>query len=325
MQSVINISRAESYNWFGGAKTYRPSSDGRSRSRQKSASEKTCAGDASLFASLVAHAETASTIGFVACVIFYGLTAAYGMSRSGQWDKLRQSLAAGTNELALTVGLGVKTVQVEGRHHLTDAEIAEALGPRDGVSILAFDTNAARDRLKHHGWVAEARVMRLLPSTLVVELEERTPFALWRDGDKIAAIDRSGRVLALAQAKDFPNLRVVSGAGAAAPAAEIIDALDAVPELRDRVRDVERIAGRRWDLVLDTGLRAKLPATDFAAALVDLSAIAARNPAALYEIAEIDFRVSSQFTLRLKDASEAGRKNFLSWLPKSRETRNEKL
>jgi len=27
----------------------------------------------------------------------------------------------------------------------------------------------------------------------------------------------------------------------------------------------------------------------------------------------------------LQDASEAGRKKFLSWLPKSRESRNEKL
>jgi cell division protein FtsQ len=95
--------------------------------------------------------------------------------------------------------------------------------------------------------------------------------------------------------------------------------------LRDRVRDIERIAGRRWDLVLDTGLRAKLPAVNFSQALADLSAIASRNPAGLYEIAEIDFRVSSQFTLQLKDASEAGRKTFLSWLSKSHESQNKKL
>ena len=290
-----------------------------------SANESSAPSDRSLFAWCVAHGEAASRIGFVACVMFYGVTAAYGLSRSGQWNELRQSLATRTNELALMAGLEVKAVQVEGQHHLKETEIAAALGPRDGVSIFAFDTDAARDRLKRNGWVAEARVMRLLPSTLVVELEERTPFALWREGGKLAAIDVSGRVLGLAERADFPNLPVVSGAGAAAPAAEIERALNGVPELRDRVRDIERVAGRRWDLVLDTGLRAKLPATDFAGALADLSAIAAKNPAALYEIAEIDFRVSSQFTLQLRDASEAGRKKFLSWLPNPRASRNEKL
>jgi cell division protein FtsQ len=325
LQSVINISRAESYNWFEDARTYQASPTRRSRSRQHSANESVGLSDRSLFAWCVAHGEAASRIGFVACVIFYGLTAAYGLSLSGQWNELRQSLATRTNELALMAGLEVKAVQVEGQHHLKDADIAAALGPRDGVSIFAFDTDAARDRLKRNGWIGEARVMRLLPSTLVVELEERVPFALWREGGKIAAIDISGKMLALAERTDFPNLPVVSGAGAAAPAAEIVDALNGVPELRDRVRDIERIAGRRWDLVLDTGLRAKLPATDFVKALADLSAIAAKNPAALYEIAEIDFRVSSQFTLQLKDASEAGRKKFLSWLSKSRESRTEKL
>jgi cell division protein FtsQ len=325
LQSVINISRAEPYNWFEGAKTHQSSPVRRSRSRQTSGNESSALSDRSLFAWCVAHGEAASRVGFVACVIFYGLTAAYGLSRSGQWNELRQSLATRTNELALMAGLEVKAVQVEGQHHLKETEIAAALGPRDGVSIFAFDTDAARDRLKRNGWVAEARVMRLLPSTLVVELEERTPFALWREGGKLAAIDISGRVLALAERTDFPNLPVVSGAGAAAPAAEIAGALNGVPELRDRVRDIERVAGRRWDLVLDTGLRAKLPATDFAGALADLSAIAAKNPAALHEIAEIDFRVSSQFTLQLRDASEAGRKKFLSWLPNTRASRNEKL
>jgi cell division protein FtsQ len=257
--------------------------------------------------------------------MFYGLTAAYGMSRSGQWNEVRQSLANRTNELALMAGLEVKAVQVEGQHHLKDADIATALGSRDGLSIFAFDTDAARDRLKRNGWVSEARVMRLLPSTLVVEVEERTPFALWHEGGKTVAIDAAGKVLSLAERTDFPNLPVVSGAGAAAPAVEIVAALNAVPELRDRVRDIERIAGRRWDLVLDTGLRAKLPATNFVEALADLSAIAAKNPAGLYEIAEIDFRVSSQFTLQLKDASETGRKKFLSWLSKSHESQNEKL
>ena len=148
--------------------------------------------DPSLFAWCVAHGEAASRIGFVACVIFYGLTAAYGFARSGQWDELRQSLANRTNELALMGGLEVKAVQVEGQHHLKEAEIAAALGPREGVSIFAFDTDAARERLKHNGWVAEARVMRLLPSTLVVEIGGAQPLRALARGRQDGR-DRRGR------------------------------------------------------------------------------------------------------------------------------------
>jgi hypothetical protein len=65
----------------------------------------------------------------------------------------------------------------------------------------------------------------------------------------------------------------------------------------------------------------KLPAAGFAQALSDLSLIASKNPAAFYEISEMDFRVPSQFTVRLKDESDRGRKIFLSWLSGTPESR----
>ncbi len=247
-------------------------------------------------------------------MLFYGLTAAYGIVASGHGKDVHDAIASAANDVANAAGFEVRAVQVEGQQNIKHAEIVEALGPYEGQSVFAFDTDAARDRLKRNGWVREARVTRLLPSTLVVEIEERKPYALWQEGGKIAAIDVEGRALALASRAEFPALPVVSGPGAAAPAREIIDALATVPDLKARVQTIERIAGRRWDLVLDTGLRVKLPATGYSASLADLSNIAAKNPAAFYEISEMDFRVPAQFTVRLKDELETGRKKFLSWL-----------
>lgn len=231
---------------------------------------------------------------------------------------MRQAVSSFTNDLAVTAGLEVTKVTVEGQANLSDADIAAALGTRNGVSILAFDTETAREKLKRNGWVREARVMRLLPSTLVVELEEKSPFALWQEGGQTAVIGTSGEVLALADRAKFPNLPVVSGPGAAQPAREMVDALKMFPELMRHVQEAERIAGRRWDLVLDTGLRAKLPAVNIRQALTDLNLMATKNPASLNEIAEIDFRVTTQFTVRLKDGSDKGRKKFMSWLSKTR-------
>jgi cell division protein FtsQ len=167
--------------------------------------------------------------------------------------------------------------------------------------------------------------MRLLPSTLFVELEEKEPFALWREGGKTAVINAEGQVLGLATPADYATLPIVSGPGAAAPAKALLDALAVLPDLKAHVQDIERIAGRRWDLVLDTGLRVKLPAQGFAEALADLSMIASKNPAAFYEISEMDFRVPSQFTVRLKDESAKGRDKFLSWLSGSKESQSQGL
>jgi cell division protein FtsQ len=281
--------------------------------------------DRSLYAWLEAHGEAASKLGLVACVTFYALTAAYGMSVAGHWGSVRRAASTAANDAAVAAGFEVSAVQIEGRRNIGETDVAAALGPYDGVSVFAFDTNAARERLKRIGWIKEARVMRLLPSTLVVEIEERKPYALWREGGKTAVIDEEGNLLSLAGDSEFGSLPKVSGPGAAAPAKALIDALASYPDVRSRVGDMERIAGRRWDLVMDTGLRVKLPAQGFKEAIGQFSAIAAKNPAALYEMAEMDFRVPAQFTVRLKDGSETGRKKFLSWLSGAEDSRKRGL
>lgn len=315
MQSLINASSADTVHWR--ASISRP----RLIRRQARGNRGGSPAEASIYGWLEAHSGAASKIGFVFCVIFYGLTVAYGVVAGGHWHDVRQAIAVAANDVAIAAGFEVKAVQVEGRRNMTDAQIAAALGPYEGLSVFAFDTDQARQRLQRNGWVGEAKVMRILPSTLMVELEERAPFALWREGGQSAVIDAEGRILALASQAEFPDLPVVSGPGAAAPAREIVEAVAALPDLKRRVQAIERIAGRRWDLLLDTGLRVKLPAAGFAQALSDLSLIASKNPAAFYEISEMDFRVPSQFTVRLKDESDRGRKTFLSWLSGTPESR----
>lgn len=319
MQSMINSSTAEGYHRYkvlgNGRLSRLQAGDGSSGPRR----------DVSLFSWFEAHSRLVTTIGLVACLLFYGLTVVYGVVAGGHWQPLRESVAGVVNKAAIAAGFEVKAVQVEGRRNMTQAEIAAALGSYQGQSIFAFDTAAARKTLKANGWTDEARVMRLLPSTLIVEIEEREPFALWREGGKTAVIDAEGTVLSLAGRDRFPELPMVSGPGAASPARDIIEALGRVPRLRAHVQDIVRIAGRRWDLMLDTGLRVKLPSTEFAGALTDLAVIARKNPAAFYEMSEMDFRVPSQFTVRLKDESQKGRRRFLSWLSKGGESHSQGL
>jgi cell division protein FtsQ len=321
LQSVIDPHTPTFYDWHDEARIIRASRDSLSRRARAMFSAARRPPDRPFLGWCEARADRLSTIAFLAILVFYAAVAAYSVSLSGRWEEVRRFAQTTGNELALAAGLGISKISIEGRNHVTEAQVAEALGIDKKISIFAFDTAAARNRLLANGWIREARVMRLLPATLVVELEERSPFAIWREGGESVVIDATGRVLAEVQPVSFPTLPTVSGPGAASPAKEIVEMIRAYPELAGHVREMERIAGRRWDLLLDTGLRAKLPAGHLKAALGELNGIVARNPAALYELSEIDLRVGSQFTLRLKDSSEEGRKKFLSWFakPKARE------
>ena len=67
------------------------------------------------------------------------------------------------------------------------------------------------------GWVKDARVSRRLPDTLVVDIVERTPAALWQDRQQLALIDADGVVLDRVPVDKMPDLPLVIGPGANAP------------------------------------------------------------------------------------------------------------
>ena len=51
----------------------------------------------------------------------------------------------------------------------------------DGAPQALVDLAAIRDRLLQYGWVQDARVSRRLPDTLVIDIVERTPAAMWQN------------------------------------------------------------------------------------------------------------------------------------------------
>ena len=76
------------------------------------------------------------------------------------------------------------------------------------------DVAAIRQRLLGFGWVKDARVSHRLPDTLVIDIVERTPSALWQSDGQLALIEREGVVLDRVPVDKMPDLPLVIGPGA---------------------------------------------------------------------------------------------------------------
>src|SRR6185295_4737511 len=119
----------------------------------------------------------------------------------------------------------VKQITVEGQQHLSDAELTHALGAGPGTMMFAFDTDAAKARLEAVPWVKQAQVMRLLPSTLQVVIEERAPFAMWQSKGQTYVVDANGAVIAPVVREAYADLPLVVGEGAGKNAADLFETL----------------------------------------------------------------------------------------------------
>jgi hypothetical protein len=98
----------------------------------------------------------------------------------------------------------VDRMRVEGGRYLelADAERAAALPP--GFSIWS-DLDPVAERLRAHPLVAEVRVRRRLPSTLVFQVLEREPVALLPT-PSVTPVDAEGRLLPIDPARHFLDL-----------------------------------------------------------------------------------------------------------------------
>jgi cell division protein FtsQ len=237
-------------------------------------------------------------------LLFLASAVAYGAIIGGQTGRVLDAAATGVNRLAVAVGFGVKRVTVEGQDNTTDDEITRALGAGPNSMMLAFDTNAAKQRLESVPWIRHAQVMRLLPSTLQVVIEERSPYAVWQNKGETYVVDNQGVVLAPALPQAYPELPLVVGEGAAKHAAALYETLEPYRDLRRKMLAALRVGDRRWTLKLRSGLEIMLPDDNLDVALQSLTKLEAEHGVLERDIAAVDLRLLDRITVRLRATAD---------------------
>lgn len=147
----------------------------------------------------------------------------------------------------------VSNLVVKGNAHLSTGEVRALLGGLNGQNILHVDFADYRRRLMDSPWVADATMWRVLPSTVGVQITERTPMAIGRLGQQLYLVDERGTVIDEygPEYKDF-DLPLVDGlvrqpapgsdaavAAGAALTAQFIEALRPDADLRKRVSQID--------------------------------------------------------------------------------------
>lgn len=85
--------------------------------------------------------------------------------------------------------LGLRTVEITGAPIAGAARVRQAAGLADGTPLARIDTGAVAERIRQLPSVASVQVRRSWPSTLVIDVTERTPVAVVRDGDVYRVLD----------------------------------------------------------------------------------------------------------------------------------------
>lgn len=207
-----------------------------------------------------------------------------GVRRAEGRRRLVYVLVAGAVLLVAVVVLAVLAsplfsidrVRVTGTVYTTDEVLAPIIDQVEGDPVLTVDTDGVRRQLEALPWVRRADVHADFPRTLVIDIDERTPAAVYLGGDgRWRVIDRDGRVIAVELGQPIDYLAIEGTGPDLEPGGDAGPTYTAMAELAETIRDLPELSavvdrltlsangdfGMVWNT--DPGMIVKLgPATD---------------------------------------------------------------
>lgn len=228
-------------------------------------------------------------ISFGVALVFAAGTAMSLYLRSLQWEQFQALEVSGEME------------------RVSAAEVHEVLKPFVAEGFAGINIRGAQHALEELPWVADARVRRQWPGTLVVELREEHPVATWYG---MSLMNDAGKVFvdgAAGYSGVLPDI-----GGPAGTQREMIARLHEVRTAADseglnlrRLLRTERRAERLW---LDNGIEVRLGRRDIDVRLqrfLDIAWPALQTR--VEQIAYVDMRYTNGFAVGWKAAGESRR------------------
>ena len=198
-------------------------------------------------------------------------------------------------------GFQVKKVEVVGADRIDRLKVYDIALAQKDRSMAAVELDDVRRDLMQYGWIKDARVSRRLPDTLVVDIVDRTPAAIWQNDGRLSLIDDSGVVLEPVTVATMPDLPLVIGPNANRRAQDLDALLAEASSLKELLAGATWVGNRRWDLRFRSGETLSLPEGDAEAkaALAKFAHMDGANRLLGRGILRFDMRDPSRFVLRM--------------------------
>ena len=150
-------------------------------------------------------------------------------------------------------------IEVRGTSHVTRSEVLRIAGITPGTNVFTLDAGSAEARLERDPWIAQATVTKDLPSTLVIDVDERVAVAVVETGGALRLVADDGALLEAARPRTAAGLPTIAstepgvqpGPDAIGGAGRAIAAM--APSLRGRIHGVSILSDGQLRVDLSSG------------------------------------------------------------------------
>ncbi len=200
----------------------------------------------------------------------------------------------------------VQAMAIDGVDAAVASDIREVIPLDFPLSSFDLDLEHIRKTISELDPVKSVAVRIRPGGILQVNAEPRTPAVVWRSRMGLAMIDVTGaHVAPLDNRMDRPDLPLIAGEGADNHVKEALNLYLAAAPLGGRLRGIQRMGERRWDIVLDRDQRILLPETGALQALERVIALDVAQDVLSRDIARVDMRLGARPTVKMNENATA--------------------
>ncbi|MDR0319418.1 MAG: cell division protein FtsQ/DivIB [Rickettsiales bacterium] len=152
------------------------------------------------------------------------------------------------------------------------SKIMVALGVSANSPIYEYNIKEMRANLLKIPEISDAAIKREPGGKMYVIISEKAAVAVWFDGKEHYPLSASGGVMEK-RIDRVPQGSVVFSGGKPKDPAGVIKVLNKFPDVRRRMKTIEQVEGRRWNIYSKSGAKIMLPEGDLAAALARLDSL----------------------------------------------------
>ncbi len=189
----------------------------------------------------------------------------------------------------------IKDIKVIGTEKSDPYELKQILSS-NFYSLITFDKDQAKILLEEVGWVKRVNIKKVYPSTLRVNIIESDPFAIFYNNQNIFLIDIDGQIISNnPDMNTYQNLLNIRGEKAEIKLNEIIKEINInFPEVINKVKGLELVDKRRWNIILSNDLLVKLPDMNIDKSLKNLKTLFEDKQILDSNIIEVDLRIKGR-------------------------------
>ncbi|MDE0967990.1 MAG: cell division protein FtsQ/DivIB [Octadecabacter sp.] len=207
----------------------------------------------------------------------------------------------------------VKVMTVDGAQDTLASDIRTVLPLEFPTSSFDLDLEEMRKVIAALPAVGDV-TLRIKPGGILqVYVTQRIAVAVFRTVEGLKLIDEGGVLLQdILVRADRSDLPLITGDGAREALSEGLEIYERAGPLASRMRGVLRMGERRWDVILDSGQRILLPATNAISAFERVVALNQAQDLLERDVSVVDMRHPARPTIRLNKNAMANRRQITS-------------